>query len=79
MFGLAPTGDVDADALSAIDETRSFFASLGMPLTLAELDVEEDDIEKLIPTLKGGYQGEPFGSFKELTMDDAREIYKIAL
>ena len=44
VFGLAPTGDVDADALSAIDETRSFFASLGMPLTLAGLDVEEDDI-----------------------------------
>ena len=52
VFGLAPTGDVNADALSAIDETRSFFASLGMPITLAELDVEEDDIEKLIPTLK---------------------------
>ena len=45
VFGLAPTGDVNADALSAIDETRSFFASLGMPITLAELDVEEDDIK----------------------------------
>src|SRR5699024_11925137 len=26
VFGLAPTGDADADALSAIDETRAFFA-----------------------------------------------------
>ena len=78
VFGLAPTGDVDADALSAIDETRAFFASLGMPTTLAELDVEEDDIEKLIPTLKEN-KGEPFGSFKKLTMDDAREIYRLAL
>ena len=78
VFVLAPTGDVNADALSAIDETRSFFASLGMPITLAELDVEEDDIEKLIPTLKEN-KGEPFGSFKKLTMDDAREIYRIAL
>ena len=69
---------MEADALSAIDETRSFFASLGMPITLAELDVEEDDIEKLIPTLKEN-KGEPFGSFKKLTMDDAREIYRIAL
>ena len=24
-------------------------------------------------------KGEPFGSFKKLTMDDAREIYRIAL
>lgn len=78
VFGLASTGDANADALSAIDETRSFFASLGMPTTLTELDVKEDDIEKLIPTLKEN-KGEPFGSFKKLTMDDAREIYRIAL
>lgn len=78
VFGLAPTGDMDADALSAIDETRAFFASLGMPTTLEELDVAEEDIEKMIPTLKEN-KGEPFGSFKKLSMDDAREIYKIAL
>lgn len=78
VFGLAPTGDADADALSAIDETRAFFASLGMPTTLAELGVGEDDIEKMIPTLKAN-KGEPFGSFKKLSMDDAREIYRLAL
>ncbi len=78
VFGLASTGDVDADALSAIDETRAFFASLGMPTTLAELGVGKDDIEKMIPTLKAN-KGEPFGSFKKLSMDDAREIYRLAL
>ena len=78
VFGLAPTGDVEADALSAIDETRAFFASLGMPTTLEELGVGEDDIEKMIPTLREN-KGEPFGSFKKLTMDDAREIYRLAL
>ena len=78
VFGLAPTGDLEADALSAIDETRGFFASLGMPVTLDELGVGEDDIERMIPTLKEN-KGEPFGSFKKLTMDDAREIYRIAL
>ena len=49
-----------------------------MPTTLAELGVGEDDIERMIPTLKEN-KGEPFGSFKKLTMDDAREIYRIAL
>ena len=78
VFGLAPTGDLEADALSAIDETRGFFASLGMPVTLDELGVGEDDIQRMIPTLKEN-KGEPFGSFKKLTMDDAREIYRIAL
>lgn len=78
VFGVAPTGDIEADALSAIDETRAFFASLGMPTTLAELDIEEDDIEKMIPTLKAN-KGEVFGSLKKLTMDDARAIYRSAL
>ncbi|MEQ3361978.1 iron-containing alcohol dehydrogenase [Raoultibacter massiliensis] len=78
VFGLAPTGDVEDDALSAIDETRGFFASLGMPTTLAELGIEEADIERMIPTLKAN-KGEPFGSFMKLSMDDAREIYRLAL
>ena len=78
VFGLAPTGNVVADALSAIDETRAFFASLGMPTTLEELGIEEDDIEKMIPTLRAN-KGEVFGSFKKLTMDDARAIYRSAL
>ncbi|MCG4825603.1 hypothetical protein [Adlercreutzia equolifaciens] len=30
---------------------RAFFASLGMPTTLAELDVDAADIPKMLPTL----------------------------
>lgn len=78
VFGLASTGDVKADALSAIDETRAFFASLDMPLTLGELNVHEEDIERMIPTLRQN-KGELFGSFMKLTLDDAQEIYRIAL
>lgn len=78
VFGLASVGNVEDDALSAIDETRGFFASLGMPTTLAELGIGEEDIERMIPTLKAN-KGEVFGSFKKLTMDDAREIYRLAL
>lgn len=82
VFGLATTGDVDADALSAIDETRAFFGSLGMPTSLPELGIGEDRIEeaieKMLPTLKEN-KGEPFGSFKKLTMEDAAEIYRLAL
>ena len=49
-----------------------------MPTTLAELGVEEDDIEKMLPTLAQN-KGVPFGSFKKLTLEDAAEIYKLAL
>ena len=82
VFGLASTGDVESDALSAIDETRMFFASLGMPISLGELGLDEDNIEdaiaEMIPTLREN-KGEPFGSFKKLTMEDAAEIYRLAL
>ena len=78
VFGLAPTGDMRADALSAIDETRQFFASLGMPTTLAELGVSESDIPRMLPTLRDN-KGEIFGSFKKLSAEDARAIYLLAL
>ncbi len=82
VFGLTPTGDIESDALSAIDETRMFFASLGMPTSLAELGIDEENIEgaieQMIPTLRRN-KGEVFGSFKKLTMEDAAEIYRLAL
>lgn len=78
IFGIAPSGDLLADALSAIDETRAFFASLGMPTTLEELGIVEADIERMIPTLRAN-KGEQIGRLKRLSLDDAREIYRLAL
>lgn len=78
IFGIAPSGDLLADALSAIDETRAFFASLGMPTTLEELGIVEADIERMIPTLRAN-KGEQIGCLKRLSLDDAREIYRLAL
>ena len=82
VFGLTPTGDLEADALSAIDETRMFFASLGMPISLGELGLDESNIEdaiaEMLPTLKQN-KGETFGNFKKLTAEDAAEIYRLAL
>ncbi|WP_303149510.1 hypothetical protein [Adlercreutzia equolifaciens] len=57
---------------------RAFFASLGMPTTLAELDVDAADIPKMLPTLAQN-KGVPFGTFKKLTLEDAAEIYKLTL
>ena len=38
----------------------------------------EEAIAEMLPTLKIN-KGEPFGSFKKLTMEDAAEIYRLAL
>lgn len=92
VFGIEPV-DPDADKLDVevtleqaieyaveetINELQDFFVSLEMPRTLSELGVTEDDIEKMIPGLKIN-RGELFGSFKKLTLDDARKIYRSAL
>ena len=67
------------DAVTAtIDELQEFFVSLGMPRTLGAFDVHEDDIERMIPGLTLN-RGEVFGSFKQLSLDDARAIYRSAL
>lgn len=90
LFGIEPV-DPEADGvdmtceqavedavLETIDELQQFFVSLGMPATLSELGVHEEDIERLIPGLRQS-RGENFGSFKPLTLDDARAIYRSAL
>ena len=67
------------DAVEAtIDELQDFFVSLGMPRTLSDFGMSEDDIECLMPGLTIN-RGESFGSFKKLTLDDARAIYRSAL
>jgi alcohol dehydrogenase len=78
VFGISPSGCKEADAKAAILATRQFFSSLGMPKNLGDLGFVEDDIEKMIPTLEKN-KGKEFGSFKKLNMDDAREIYRLAL
>ena len=73
------TPEAVSDAVTAtIDELQEFFVSLGMPRTLGELGVKEGDIDQLLAGLKIN-RGERFGSFKQLTLEDARAIYQSAL
>ena len=73
------TEEAVCDAVTAtIDELQGFFVSLGMPRTLGELGVKEADIDQLLVGLKIN-KGEVFGSFKQLTIEDARAIYRSAL
>ena len=78
VFGLTPTGDIDSDALRAIECTQQFYQSLGMPSRLSEFGITEEQIDSMLPTLKIN-KGEIFGSFKKLTIEDAKAIYLSAL
>ena len=78
VFGLIPSGNDLADAHCAIECTREFFASLEMPQNLDEFGITEEDVESMLETLVIN-KGEAFGSFKKLTIADARKIYLLAL
>ena len=56
-------------------DVRAGIVVLGLGL---DEDNIEDAIAEMIPTLREN-KGEPFGSFKKLTMEDAAEIYRLAL
>lgn len=75
---VTPEQAIEYAVEATIDELQDFFVSLGMPRALSEFGVTEDDIEKMIPGLKIN-RGELFGSFRKLTLDNARKIYRSAL
>ncbi len=64
--------------MATIDELQDFFMSMGMPSTLSELGIAEDDIDRMICGLRVT-RGERFGTFRSLSLDDARAIYESAL
>ncbi|MGN0073474.1 MAG: iron-containing alcohol dehydrogenase [Coriobacteriales bacterium] len=75
---LDPNRPVEDAVTATIDALQDFFKEIGMPSTLGELGIREEDVDKLLPTLQQN-KGEVFGAFKKLTMEDARKIYLSAL
>lgn len=68
-------GTDEEKALAAIESLEDFFSSIGAPTTLRELDVKEDDLQRLADNAsKGG----PFGVLEQLSAEDVLEIYKLA-
>lgn len=78
--------DVDPDSLpdqkaiatEGIARLRSFYKSLGMPLTLSELGVENPDIPALVKSLHGN-KGASFGGYYTITPAESTEIYRLML
>lgn len=75
---ITPELAVEYAVEATIDELQEFFVSLGMPRTLGELGIKKEDIDALLVGLKIN-KGEQFGTFRPLTLDDARAIYEGAL
>ena len=62
-------------ANEAINMTREYFISLGIPATLREVGIEEDKLEEMA---KQATRWGDLGSFKPLKTQDVLNIYKAA-
>jgi butanol dehydrogenase len=63
-------------AHKSIEKTREFFNKLGLPSRLRDVNIGEENIEKMAKNLtKNGKIGE----FKPLSKEDIVKIYKAAL
>ncbi|MCM1292186.1 MAG: iron-containing alcohol dehydrogenase [Bacteroides sp.] len=77
VFGVEESDDRKA-ALEGIARLRKFFASLGLPLTFADLGIAEPNIDLLVRKLHED-KGEEFGGYYRLRSPQTTEIYKLML
>jgi hypothetical protein len=68
--------DLEWTAEQGIKKLREFFASIGMPLTLKELDIPADRLEEMA---EKAVQNGPQGNFVKLDKEDVLNIYKSVL
>ena len=73
---VAATGDDHADAVLGIDRLRVFFRSLGLPVTMKELGVDNPDIDLLVNKLHEN-KGETLGGYMTLSRKETTEIYRL--
>ncbi len=74
IFGIN-SGTAEEKALQAIEKLIDFFREIGAPVTLKELGVKYEDLERLA---ENAVQQRPLGRLKKLQKEDVRAIYKMA-
>lgn len=77
VWGVSESGDKKAVALEGIHRLKSFFVSLGLPVTFKALGIENPDIDRLADSLHRN-KGEFVGNYVKLTKQDSKEIYRLA-
>lgn len=77
IFGVVEVNDRLA-AHEGVKRLRSFFGSLGLPLTFAQLGIDNPDIARLVKMLHEN-KGATFGGYYDITPEVSAEIYRLAL
>jgi alcohol dehydrogenase YqhD (iron-dependent ADH family) len=73
--------DIADDRLAAIEginRLKDFYRSIGMPVTIKELGIENPDIDLLVKKLHEN-KGEVIGGYHRLTATETEQIYRLAL
>lgn len=77
VFDVEPKATDEATALEGIERLKEFWHSLGLPLNLKELGIDNPDIDLLVHKLHEN-KGALVGSYVKLTPDMSREIFEMA-
>ncbi|MDE6783234.1 MAG: iron-containing alcohol dehydrogenase, partial [Paramuribaculum sp.] len=77
VFGVEEADDAKAAAIT-IERLKAFFASLGLPLTMAQLGVENPDIPLMVKHLHEN-KGTLLGNYLPLDSEATTEIYRLML
>lgn len=78
VWDVPVSDDKKAMALEAVARLKAFFRSIGMPVTFAQLGIEQPDIDLLVKKLHED-KGEEVGFYAKLGRKETREIYELAL
>jgi alcohol dehydrogenase YqhD (iron-dependent ADH family) len=80
VMGVNPASDDDAVINEGIDRLERFFKSLGLPSTLREFGICEDDFERMAKKVTWFDQGKetPVGGIRKLFWKDVVSIYQMA-
>lgn len=77
-----PSADASNEELQAVAQEgilrlKQFFRSLGLPTTFEELGIPHPDIDRMTESLRRN-KGELLGNYVKLTMEQCKEIYRLA-
>ena len=78
VMSVDPAGKTTDEIIDeGISELKNFYHDLGLTVNLRELIGQEPDIDKMVASLERNV-GKTLGNYVPLSMDDCREIYRIA-
>lgn len=78
VFDVPELSDPEEVATMGIGRLRHFFRYMGLPVTMGELGIANPDIDRMVAALHRN-KGPLVGAYIQLTPDDTREIFTIAM